>query len=149
MVSFAPFAHDNPSVDRQAQGFLWHGIWHPPPVPSALPIPDESDIEHPRPEKKRRGRPRKEGKAAVVLNAPRGALLPSKRKLGKRRADRVGALELGKAEGEVDGVAVAQPVKRKRGRPRKIDGNGLKLMTTQVSFVCYTVTFWSDASASY
>lgn len=146
MVSFAPSIHDNPSIDREAQGFLWHGIWHPPPFPSALPTPDESDIEHPRPEKRKRGRPRKEQKAAVVLNIPKGGVLPSKRKLGKRRADQVEALVFGDAEGEMD---TTQPVKRKRGRPRKSDGTGLNMMTTQVSRIFYTQRSCSDESALY
>lgn len=112
MVSMPPFDRDNPSID---QGYLWFGIWQPPPFPGGLPTPEESDNEHPKQEKKRRGRPRKEQKAAVVRDAPRGGLLPSKRKLGKRQVE-----------------AEEPAVKRKRGRPRKDGGNGVELQVSPI-----------------
>jgi len=128
-------------INRHEQGYYWHGVFHRGPIPGALQTPDESDHDEPRQGKKARGRPRNEQKAAVVRNVPRGSPLPSKRELATKTNGRDEAFELSDSEEDLDTTAIAQPIKRKRGRPRKYGANGLILMSPEVSPIFKYTTF--------
>ncbi len=126
---------------------FYGGIWHPYSVDDAITTSDDDgDFANPRPVKRRRGRPCNEVRAAVVMGVVVAGLLPSKRKLGKRPERRVGARELGGAEKVVDDTAVVAPVKRGRGRPRKI---AVDSMTLQVSAFLKTLHSLFSATANY
>lgn len=144
-MSSAPFARADPSIARRVPGF-YGGIWHPYRVDDVITTSDDDgDIENPRPVKRRRGRPCNEERAAVVRGVVVAGLLPSKRKLGKRPARRLEAGELRGAE-VVNDMAVVAPVKRGRGRPRKI---AVDSMTLQVSTFLKTLHSLFSATANY
>jgi len=142
-VSSASFVHADPSIGRRVPGF-YGGIWHPYPVDDVISTSDDDgDVENPRPVKRIRGRPCNEVRAAVVKGVVVAGLLPSKRKLGKRPERRV---ELMDAKEVVDGMAIVPPVKRGRGRPRKI---AVDPMTLQVSAFLKTLHSLFSVTAKY
>lgn len=87
---------DDPDVLRRIReepGYYSEGIWFPSLKPGTYRGQDGiiSNIE---PERRPRGRPRKEKNAAVVLNAPMGSPLPSKRELARKGEEKDKTLKM-------------------------------------------------------